>query len=129
MEAAREAASTGESRPPRMKPKALSNEVLELGEVVVSMDLRVSPRDRECPTGDVREAVDCEKLPPSRVDEPVVWIRNAGVAPVTEETDPDRRAGSNAFCLSRNSSSVITSSTPFSLPMTEGGVDFEMGGV
>jgi hypothetical protein len=59
IEAAREAASTGESRPPRMKPKALSKEVRELGEVV-SMDLRVSPRDLDCVTGDVRDTVDWE---------------------------------------------------------------------
>lgn len=59
MEAARSAGSIGESLPPRMKPKALSNEVRELGECV-SMDFTVSPLDREGPTGDVREMLDCE---------------------------------------------------------------------
>jgi hypothetical protein len=41
-----------------MKPKALSNDVRELGEAAVSMDLRVSPRDLDWPTGDDKDAVD-----------------------------------------------------------------------
>lgn len=59
MDAARDCASMGESRPGRMKPKALSKDVRELGEVV-SMDFTVSPRDLDCAMGEVSETVDCE---------------------------------------------------------------------
>jgi hypothetical protein len=56
-------------------------------------------------------------------------MRRAGAAPGVEDSEPDRRVGSNACCRMRYSSSVIMSSAPVSLPNTEDGVDLEMGGV
>jgi hypothetical protein len=56
-------------------------------------------------------------------------MRRAGAAPGVEDSEPDRRAGSNACCRRRYSSSVMMSSAPISLPNTEDGVDLEMGGV
>lgn len=59
----------------------------------------------------------------------MVWIRSAGATPGTDEIEPDRRAGSYEVCLRRNSSSVMMSSTSFSLPRTDDGDDFDIGGV
>jgi hypothetical protein len=63
------------------------------------------------------------------VEEPVVWMRRPGVVPGVEDIDPDRREGSNALCLRRNSSSVMISSTSCSLPSIDEGVDLDIGGV
>lgn len=56
-------------------------------------------------------------------------MRRAEAAPGVEEIEPERRAGSKAFCLIRNSSSDMMSSAPLSVPSTEGGVELETGGV
>lgn len=59
--AARAAGSVDEvSRVGRTKPKALSKDVRELGEVADSMDRKVSPLDLDCAMGEVSEVDDWE---------------------------------------------------------------------
>lgn len=48
---------------------------------------------------------------------------------VDEEMEPDRRAGSNPFCFARSSSSDMMPVPSSSLPSTDAGVDFEIGGM
>ena len=48
--------------------------------------------------------------------------------PGTEEREPDRRAGSYAFCRSRNSSSDMISSPSFSRPSIDDGDGLDAGG-
>lgn len=53
-------------------------------------------------------------------------MRRVEVIPGVEDIEPERRAGSKAFCFIRNSSSDMMSSAPLSV--TDGGV-LETGGV
>lgn len=63
------------------------------------------------------------------VVDPVACIRSGAGSPGVEDIEPERRAGSKACCLERYSSSDMISSASVSLPSTDAGVDFDMGGV